>query len=151
MKWLNRNALPNRSVTGNTSLFMVWAFNFWVHRKLQQLMFDDISMMKSFTRSRALRTIALMVLVLPGFGGRSLLCQALPASIDHAQPTTPVVLRDLTLPEAQPRLDIDRDPVPSPDPEIISPVSETSPLVPAGPDEIQKSQDGHYNHAQRCG
>jgi VWFA-related protein len=107
-------------------------------------MLDDISMLKNFARLQALGSVALMALVLWGLGERSLLCQALPASSTHAQPTMPVALRDSTLPEVQPRLDIDRDPVPSPDSEIIPPLSETSPLVPAGPDEIQKGRDGSY-------
>jgi Ca-activated chloride channel family protein len=115
------------------------------HRKMQQLEFGDIPMLlKTLTRSRDLWSIALMALVLPGFGGRLLFCQALPAPSTQAQPTMPAALRDLTIPEVQPRLDIDRDPVPSPDPEIIPSASETSPLVPAGPDQIQKSQDGSY-------
>jgi VWFA-related protein len=55
-----------------------------------------------------------------------------------------VSTRDPTLPEIQPHLDVDHDPVPSPDAEDISPVTVTSPLTSAGPGEIQKGQDGSY-------
>ena len=145
MTWLNGNTQPNRGFTGDTSRSLVWVFNLLVHRKMQLRMFDDISMLlKCFTGSRAFRSIALMTLVLPGFGGRLLFCQALPAPSPLAPTTMRDAMRDPTLPEAQPRLDIDRDPVPSPDSENIPSVSETSPLVPAGPDEIRKSQDGSY-------
>lgn len=136
--------MPNRSSSGDTTLSSVRVFNLLGHRKPQHLVFDDNSMLKSFTGLRALRSVALMVLILPGIDGRLLFCQALPAPSAQARTTMQVEMRDRTHPEVQPRLDIDRDPVPSPDPEIISPVSETSPLVPAGPDAIQKSQDGSY-------
>jgi VWFA-related protein len=108
-------------------------------------MFDYISMLlKRSMGSCSFRSIALMALVLPGFGGRLLFCQAMPAPFTQAQTKMRVATRDPTLPEVQPRLDLDRDPVPTPDSEIIPSVSETSPLVPAGPGEIQKSQDGSY-------
>ena len=100
--------------------------------------------LKNSLGSRVFRSFALMALVLPGVGGRLLFCQTHPAPATQTQTTMRVALRDPTLPEVQPRLDIDRDPVPSPDPEIIPSVSETSPLAPAGPDEIQKSLDGSY-------
>jgi len=116
-----------------------------LHWEMQQLNFGDIPMLlKTRTGSCDFCYIALMALALTAFGGRLLSSQALPASTTQVQPTMPVAPRDFTLPEVQPRLDIDRDPVPSPDSEIVPSVSETSPLVPAGPDQIQKTQDGSY-------
>ena len=114
-------------------------------REMPQLNFGDILMpLKTFARSRDFRYIAMMALALSAFGGRLSFSQALPAPSTQVQPTMPVALRDFTVPEVQPRLDIDRDPIPSPDPETLPSVYETSPLVPAGPDQIQKTQDGSY-------
>lgn len=145
MTWLNRNIPLDRVFTEDTSRSIVWELNFLVHPKMQLLMFDDISMfVKNVSGSRAIRLIALMALTLPGFGGRLLLCQAISAPPTQAQTTVRVAMRDSRLPEVQQRLDVDRDPVPSPDSESIPNVSETSPLAPGAPDEIQKSQDGSY-------
>jgi VWFA-related protein len=71
----------------------------------------------------------------------------------HAQSATgtqqmPGQLRDLTRPEIQPRLDVDHDPIPSPDIEEIAPSTAASPLGPARPGEIQKRQDGIYTMHQ---
>jgi VWFA-related protein len=55
-----------------------------------------------------------------------------------------VATRDPTHPEAQPPLDVDRDPIPSPDIEEIAPLATASPLAPAKPGEIQKVKDGIY-------
>jgi VWFA-related protein len=60
----------------------------------------------------------------------------------------PVTLQDPTHPEVQPRLDVDRDPVPSPDPEDTTPVSSVPLLAPGRPGEIQKRQDGIYTMHQ---
>jgi VWFA-related protein len=51
---------------------------------------------------------------------------------------------DPTRPEMQPRLDADRDPIPSPDLEDNAPVSSASPTAPAKPGEIQKLKEGIY-------
>jgi VWFA-related protein len=59
------------------------------------------------------------------------------------QPAAPAVLRNPTRPEIQPNLDVDRDPVLSPDPESNAPVSAVSPLADR-PREVQKVQDGMY-------
>jgi len=57
-------------------------------------------------------------------------------------------MRDPTRPEAQPRLDVERDPIPSPDPEAVSPNNTAAPLAPVRPGEIQKRQDGLYTMHQ---
>ena len=122
-------------------------FSCAVRRKMQRLMFDDLcAHLRGFRGVRAFRFLALVAMVAPGLDGRLLFCQAIPAP--STQTTMRVAMRDTTLPEDQPRLDIDRDPIPSPDSEIIPSVSETSPLVPGGRDEVQKSQDGSYTMRQ---
>jgi VWFA-related protein len=55
---------------------------------------------------------------------------------------------DPTRPEIQPRLDVDHDPIPSPDAEDNAPVNANAPLAPAKPGEIQKRQDGIYTMHQ---
>lgn len=60
----------------------------------------------------------------------------------------PAAVRDLTHPEAQQRLDIDHDPIPSPDRDEIPASSTAVPLAPARPGEIQKRQDGVYTMHQ---
>ena len=63
------------------------------------------------------------------------------------QPQT-APLRDPTQPEIQPRLDADRDPIPSPDVEDNAPANAASPLPAAHRGEIQKLKDGIYTMHQ---
>jgi VWFA-related protein len=56
----------------------------------------------------------------------------------------PGPMQDPTHPEVQPRLDVDHDPIPSPDAEESAPAITASPSGPARPGEIQKRQDGIY-------
>jgi VWFA-related protein len=66
-----------------------------------------------------------------------------------AQTTSTAPLTDPTRPEIQPRLDVDRDPIPSPDiEENTPPVAETPAGPAAKPGEIQKSQNGVYTMHQ---
>jgi VWFA-related protein len=60
----------------------------------------------------------------------------------------PGPIHDPTHPETQPRLDVDHDPIPSPDVEESAPSSAASPLVPARPGEVQKRQDGVFTMHQ---
>ncbi|HEY1902290.1 MAG TPA: VWA domain-containing protein [Terracidiphilus sp.] len=54
-------------------------------------------------------------------------------------------MSDPTHPEVQPRLDVDHDPIPSPDVEDNTPASTAAPSsTPARPGEIQKNQNGIY-------
>jgi VWFA-related protein len=55
---------------------------------------------------------------------------------------------DPTQAETQKRLDVDRDPIPSPDIEEPTPSLATTPSGPARPGEIQKRQDGLYTMHQ---
>ena len=85
--------------------------------------------------------------------------QAQPASTP-AQPTpqspaqgparaqAPLQAHDPTQAETQKRLDVDRDPIPSPDIEEPTPSLATTPSGPARPGEIQKRQDGLYTMHQ---
>ncbi len=67
----------------------------------------------------------LAALVVPGLGGTFLFSQAVyPASQTH--PGTE--MNDPTRPETQPPLDVDRDPIPSPDPDV----SPTTAAMPSG-------------------
>ena len=52
---------------------------------------------------------------------------------------------DPTKPELQPRLDVDRDPIPSPDPDVVplAPNAATT-AAPAKAGEVQKNQSGMY-------
>lgn len=87
--------------------------------------------------SRTLRVIMMAAFLLLGAWSAPLFCQA-----QQGQP-----IQDPTRPEIQPRLDIDRDPIPSPDPEESAPVNATGPST-AKPGEIQKRQDGVYTMHQ---
>jgi hypothetical protein len=75
-----------------------------------------------------------------------LACSGLP--ILSQQPASAGVLHDPTRPEIQPRLDIDRDPIPSPDLEDNSPVITSSAPSTGRSGEIQKRQDGIYTMHQ---
>ena len=103
---------------------------------------------RSFTKDTSLSLFGVFMasagLVLLGWSAQSLHCQTPSALSAQARPTMQAPMRDPTLPEVQQRLDADHDPILSPDSEVTAPVSLTSPLTPAGPGEIQKSQDGSY-------
>lgn len=61
------------------------------------------------------------------------------------QPSTPAAISDPTRPETQPRLDVDRDPISSPDPEEVpAPPAAGSTSSTAKPADIQKAQNGMY-------
>lgn len=72
--------------------------------------------------------------------------QAQSAPAAQSLPAMPGPVHDPTKPEVQLPLDVDYDPIPSPDAEVSAPAAATtsSPLVPAKPGEIQKRQDGIY-------
>ncbi|HUX44453.1 MAG TPA: VWA domain-containing protein [Terracidiphilus sp.] len=98
----------------------------------------------SLSITRTIRLSALLAVVLFGCGGSTLLCQAKPPVPLQAEPLLPAALQDPTHAEAQSRLDIDRDPIPSPDREENAAMGKASPLTPGGPGGIQKGQDGVY-------
>jgi Ca-activated chloride channel family protein len=96
--------------------------------------------------SRVFRSTPAVVLVLLGGGGLSLISQIHPAVSTQAQPTIPDTKQahDSTRAEVSPRLDVDRDPVPSPDPEGVAPGSTGSPLATDPTGGLQKVQNGTY-------
>lgn len=102
----------------------------------------------AFSKSRALRSTPIVVLMLLGCGPLSVLSQNQPGLPAHAQSAMPPAARDLTRPQSQPRLDVDRDPIPSPDPD--EPISaSTGPSTSTGkPGDIQKRNDGVYTMHQ---
>jgi Ca-activated chloride channel family protein len=89
------------------------------------------------------RPIPLAILALFCCSNSFLFSQARPASSSIQSP-----MQNPTLPEVQPRLDIDRDPVPSPDPDVVPPVlpntSANAPSTPGQPSDLQKGQNGMY-------
>ena len=98
-----------------------------------------------FLRSRTLRLLSPVVLVLLCCSGSSLFSQTQPASPSQTQSTKLVTSYDPTKPEVQPSLNVDRDPVLSPDPEDNAPVGIAPPPVATGrAGEIQKGQGGIY-------
>ena len=97
---------------------------------------------------RTLRHSPEAALILLACSGSSLAGQIQPAATTQVQSTMPATLHDPKRPEIQPRLDIDRDPIPSPDADDNPVGSTASPLGPARPGEIQKRQDGIYTMHQ---
>jgi Ca-activated chloride channel homolog len=98
---------------------------------------------KIFLRSRRLRFVSTVILFLLCRGG-SALAQTQPPPPSQRQPSTAVTQYDPTRPEIQPNLSIDRDPVPSPDPEVNTAVN---PAAPAGANQtggVEKGQGGIY-------
>ena len=115
-----------------------------LRRKKRLLTFSHLSRFSMGSSIlRTLRSIRAVVLISLVSSGSSLLCQTPPPPPAQAQSVT----RDPTHPEVQSRLDVERDPIPSPDPEDIAPLS-TSALTPVAPGEIQKRQDGVYTMHQ---
>ncbi|MHB1672893.1 MAG: VWA domain-containing protein [Acidobacteriaceae bacterium] len=66
------------------------------------------------------------------------------APVAQTQPATPATAYDPTQPEVQPGLNVDRDPVPSPDAENIVPPGPASPAGTGQAGEIQKGKSGTY-------
>ena len=102
--------------------------------------------MRSISFSRAFRLQALSLLALVAFffcGARSF-PQNAAVSRAPIQAGIPAAQHDPTLPEAQPRLDVDRDPVPSPDPDVVPQTSTATQTAPGAANGPQKRQDGTY-------
>ena len=104
---------------------------------------------KQYWKFRKLRTtaaasIALLVCCVTPLPGSAQVATA------QTQSAAPAPMRDPTRAEIQPRLDVDHDPVPSPDAEDNAPVNAnvTAPVAPGKPGEIQKRQDGIYTMHQ---
>jgi Ca-activated chloride channel homolog len=145
MRWSNRDTPRASDFRGGISLSLAWVGVVSVYRKMNIPTCDNSLMFsKRLAKSRTLWSTSFVALALVGCFAASLLCQIQSAPSTQTQSTTPVLMRDPTLPEVQPPLDADHDPVPSPDSESISNVSATSPLAPAKPGEVQKGQDGNY-------
>jgi Ca-activated chloride channel homolog len=91
---------------------------------------------------RHIRPFAALALILLGScGWSSLHSQQTPAP--QAQATIPATMQDPTRPEVQPRLDIDHDPIPSPDPEETT-AATAVPSTATTTSGVQKDQKGLY-------
>jgi VWFA-related protein len=103
------------------------------------MIYDDLSLIsKGFTVLRCVTATAVLALLV--CDGPQMICQTQSATTTQQMSGA---MQDPTRPEIQPRLDVDHDPIPSPDVEESAPTI-ASPLGPAKPGEIQKRQDGIY-------
>lgn len=96
---------------------------------------------------RALRITPWAILILFFCATQCLLIEAEPfiqSILQSAEVNAPEHHNNPTLPEIQPRLDVDSDPIPSPDSNDKPIMENTSPLIHASPGTIQKLPDGTY-------
>jgi VWFA-related protein len=101
-------------------------------------------------KSRPVQAILLMAGGLLGWNGLPLQSQAQALPATSAHPAAPTATADPTRPEIQPPLNVDRDPIASPDPDV-SPEASTAPAAGANSSasttpngQMQKRQDGMY-------
>lgn len=97
-----------------------------------------------FPVMRTMRHKAEATLLLLACSGSSLFGQPQLSAASQVKSTMPGAMQDSLRPEVQLRLDVDRDPIPSPDAEE----STSSPPAPSRPGEIQKLKDGIYTMHQ---
>lgn len=102
-------------------------------------------LLRHSSNSPVLLTASFATLALLGCSGPLALCQSAAA---QSQTAMPAPMQDPTRPELQPPLDIDHDPIPSPDAEEKVPMITASPQTTGQPGEIQKRQDGIYTMHQ---
>jgi len=107
-------------------------------RKIEVLVLDRFMTLADYLRSRTTGATLLAALIFLGFSSGRLLGQTQPA-----QPN-----QDPTRPEIQPRLDIDHDPIVSPDVEEAAPPVAAGPTAPAKPGELSKKSEGVYTMHQ---
>jgi Ca-activated chloride channel family protein len=98
---------------------------------------------KEYLMSRIFGSIFMAFAVLC-LSGPFLFSQAQPAGPTQAQPKVPSTAHDPTRPEIQPSLDVDRDPVPSPDAEDNLSVNPSAPATKEQSGTLQKQRDGSY-------
>jgi VWFA-related protein len=99
----------------------------------------------SLLKARQLRILSISVAALLPFTGLLSISQTATVSGIQAQTAAPGTLPNPTLPEIQPRLDSDRDPIPSPDLEVVAPPDTASkPASSSDNNGLQKRQDGTY-------
>jgi Ca-activated chloride channel family protein len=92
-----------------------------------------------FSTSRLHRSLVFAVVMLLCGAGTELRSQGAPAQI----PAAPSAENNPTRPEIQPSLNLDRDPIPSPD-LAEPPASAALPSISGRPGEVQKQKDGVY-------
>jgi len=87
-------------------------------------------------------------LSLLGWGGGALLfSQAVITPAPQAQAGNPAAINDPTRPEIQPPLDIDRDPIASPDLNVPPPAAAIQPAAPAAPNAMNGTSNSPSNPA----
>jgi VWFA-related protein len=98
----------------------------------------------SLQKTARLRILSLSVSALLPFYGSQSFSQVATTSGAQTQTVIPGALPDPTKPEVQPRLDIDHDPIPSPDIEVAPAPETASKPAPEAGNGPQKRQDGTY-------
>jgi Ca-activated chloride channel family protein len=139
--------MPQRFCHRNdtSSLALTYHSLILAHRQKRLLTPRNSSMHSiGFSQFRVLRSALLTSLIILGYSVSQSLCQNLPNPSAQITASKAGDIRDPRRPETQLRMDLDHDPIASPDAEDNAPVGITSPLAPAGPGEIQKRQDGIY-------
>jgi Ca-activated chloride channel family protein len=101
-----------------------------------------------FLKSRTLGSAPLAILILLGTSSLPSLSQSQSGTPAQVQPGSLPAMPDPTRPELQPRLDVDHDPIPSPDVEEPAVTTTTTAPVTGKPGEIQKQKDGVYTMHQ---
>lgn len=104
--------------------------------------------MASLVSRSLLRFTPLVILALLGCGETYLFSQAQNGQSPQAQTAMPAATYDPTRPEIQPSLDVDRDPILSPDAEDNAPVNPAAPVASDKGGAIQKRQDGIFTMHQ---
>jgi Ca-activated chloride channel homolog len=99
----------------------------------------------SLPKTPRLRVLSLSVAALLPFQGLVSSAQNATGSGTQTPAAIPATLQDPTKPEIQPRLDMDHDPIPSPDPDVVPhPETATQPASSGADNGLQKRQDGTY-------
>jgi Ca-activated chloride channel homolog len=99
---------------------------------------------KNLTKLRPLRAIPLVAAILFCCPQSSHSAQTPPQPAAQVQSHIPAPTWNPTQPETQPPLNVDRDPVPSPEPPPAAAAATTAPAAPNSPGQLQKNQNGMY-------
>ena len=101
-----------------------------------------------FLKPRTRWSAPLAILLLLASSSLASFSQSQSAAPAQTQPVNVPGMPDPTRPELQPRLDVDHDPIPSPDIEEPAATSTTTAPATGKPGEIQKQKDGVYTMHQ---
>ncbi len=98
----------------------------------------------SFSKAPYVQALPFLALAAIFFSGACCFPQSAPSTHAPVQTSIPAAQHDPTQPEAQPRLDVDRDPVPSPDSDVVPTANASSKTTQGSAGGPQKRQDGTY-------